>query len=60
MIQVEKIYQNGQAFTKTYSDKGYYILDQQSQNKYAVAFNFLHKTRFYVETDELIYKDKNS
>ena len=60
MIQVEKFYRDGKTITKTFSDKGLYIIDQQSQIKYEVVFNPIYKTRFYLETDELIIKDKNN
>lgn len=60
MIQTEKFFRDGKIITKTFSDKGFYIIDRESKIKYEVVFNPIHKTRFYIETDELIIKDKNN
>lgn len=54
MLKIETIEINGRVYTKTFSDEGYYIIDNQTQNKYEVAFNPIYKTRFYSETTELI------
>ena len=54
MIQTEKIEINGKLYTKTFSDQGYYIIDNQTKVKYEVAFNPIHKTHTYLETSELI------
>lgn len=54
MIQTEKVIIKNKVYLKTFSDKGFYIIDRQSKEMYEVAFSSLRKTYFYDETDKLI------
>lgn len=57
MIKEEIVTIRKRKFYYTYSDKGFYIVDNDN-NKYASAYDIAHKD--YKEIDELINKDSES
>lgn len=57
MIKQEEITLNKRKFYYTYSDEGFYIIDNNN-NKYINAYDIVRKD--YKETDELINKDSES
>ena len=59
MIKQENIFINGKQFIKTYSDSGYYILQNETGIKYSEAVDIVPLKYTYVETDEAIVETEN-
>lgn len=52
MLITKEIEINGQKLRKTYSSKGFYIIQNETGNKYAQAVDILDAPYTYTETDE--------
>lgn len=52
MLITKEIEINGQKLRKTYSSKGFYIIQNETGNKYAQAVDVLDAVYTYTETDE--------
>lgn len=57
MIVQENIEINGTQFVKTYSDEGYYIIQNETGNKYEEAVDIPNKYT-YSESEEKIVKEQ--
>lgn len=53
MIITKEIEINGQKLRKTYSSKGFYIIQNETGNKYSQAVDVLDAVYTYTETDEV-------
>lgn len=51
---------DGVKLYKTYSDKGVYILQVQTNMEYDIAIDVESSNYVYVETDKLIEEEKNT
>lgn len=59
MIKQETITINEKIFMKTYSDEGYYILQNETGLEYGEAIDVFPLRYTYVETDKLIETENN-
>lgn len=56
MVITENIIINAKTFIKHYSDNGYYLIQNETGNKYGEAIDLPTSTFTYIESDELIEK----
>lgn len=59
MIQTKHFFIKNQEYVKTYSDKGFYIMDKNNI-LYAFAYDLIDYPKTYVESSKLIKKQDNN